>query len=326
MDPFTSEQLKMLEKLREIFMPYAVSTRAAMVKRKGRFVHYTSAASGLNIIRTKQLWMRNTNCMSDYREVQHGFETLNKFFADPSKLQTFLEPLDACVEGVGRQAIELFNQWWRDIRLNTFISSLSEHLEAEDQHGRLSMWRALAHANARVALVFKLPLNDEAAATSLSLLLSPVAYYTAAEVEAELQSIITNIKANQDFLRSTNPTMVCIVLFFMFLTGVVCLKHEGFHEEREWRIIYSPKQRPSSLISSALEVVGGVPQIIHKIPLDGGNRDTAQIDIAHLIDRVIIGPSPYPYPMWDAFVAALTGAGVADSVKRVFVSNIPIRG
>jgi hypothetical protein len=263
----TPERLKMLEKLREIFMPYYFRKRGAMVKRAGRFVHYTSAASGLNIIRTKKLWMRNTNCMSDYREVQHGFDTLNKFFANPSKLQTFMKPLDACVEGVGQQAIQLFNQWWRDIRFNTFISSLSEHLETEDRHGRLSMWRALARTNARVALVFKsVPLNDETAGTSLSLLLSPVAYYPEPRAEAELLSVVDNIALNQDFLQSADRTMVCATLFYMLLTGVVCLKHEGFDEEREWRMIYSPGQRFSSLISRSLEVIEGVPQMIYKIP------------------------------------------------------------
>jgi hypothetical protein len=35
----TPERLEIAQKLQEIFMPYAVRTRAAMVQRKGRFVH-----------------------------------------------------------------------------------------------------------------------------------------------------------------------------------------------------------------------------------------------------------------------------------------------
>src|ERR1700720_3351742 len=142
----TPDQLDLARKLREIFMPFADRARKALIERNGRFVHYTSAANALKIINTKSLWMRNTNCMSDYREVQHGFDTLNKFFADQSKQRTFLTALDACAEGVGQQAIQLFNQCWNDIRFNTFITSLSEHIDTEDQHGRLSMWRAFASA------------------------------------------------------------------------------------------------------------------------------------------------------------------------------------
>jgi hypothetical protein len=50
-----------------------------------RFVHYTSAESALSIIKSKHLWMRNTTCMTDFREVQHGFDILARFFFDEQK-------------------------------------------------------------------------------------------------------------------------------------------------------------------------------------------------------------------------------------------------
>jgi hypothetical protein len=137
--------------------------------------------------------------------------------------------------------------------------------------------------------------------------------------------VIQNIKDNQQFLRSIDREMFVQSIFFMLVTGVVCLKHEGFHEEREWRVIYSPNLRPSPLISPSIEVVGGVPQTVYKIPLAGGNADLANLTIPSLTDRVIIGPSLYPWPMWEAFVSALTAAGVPDANQRVFVSGIPIR-
>jgi hypothetical protein len=51
----------------------------------------------------------------------------------------------------------------------------------------------------------------------------------------------------------------------------------------------------------------------------------ADLDFAQIFDRLIIGPSPYPWPMYEAFKAALTEAGVKDAQERVFVSDIPIR-
>jgi hypothetical protein len=62
-------------KLLEIFLPSAQQIRQDMINSKGRFVHYTSAENGLKIIKGKTVWMRNTNCMSDYREVRHGYDT-----------------------------------------------------------------------------------------------------------------------------------------------------------------------------------------------------------------------------------------------------------
>jgi hypothetical protein len=110
----------------------------------------------------------------------------------------------------------------------------------------------------------------------------------------------------------------------MILNAVTCLKHEGFREEREWRIIYSPTRRPSVHITHSIEVIDGVPQLIQKIPLRGAPPDDlALIDIPHLIERVIIGPTQFGAPMFEAFYAALKQAGVQN--PNIVVSGIPIR-
>ena len=44
-----------------------------------------------------------------------------------------------------------------------------------------------------------------------------------------------------------------------------------------------------------------------------------------LVNRVIIGPSRFPYVLADAFVALLEAAGVTDAGDKVFVSDIPLR-
>jgi hypothetical protein len=114
----------------------------------------------------------------------------------------------------------------------------------------------------------------------------------------------------------------------MLLAGVSCLKHEGFREEREWRAIYSPKVLPSGLMEkeASTEVVAGIPQIVHKIPLDSSVSPVlAELDFAAMFDRLIIGPSPYPLAIKEAFTNALTIAGVADAGNKIFASLIPIR-
>jgi hypothetical protein len=156
----TPKELELAEKLGGILMPYAGRLRSAAIARRGRFVHYTSAVAALEIIKTKRLWMRSTTCMSDYREVQHGFDTLNKFFNDPAGKSAFSEALNQCANGVAEEAIVLFNQWWTDIQFQTYISSISEHDDSEDLHGRLSMWRAFGRTVARVALVLTAPLTS----------------------------------------------------------------------------------------------------------------------------------------------------------------------
>jgi hypothetical protein len=268
--------------------------------------------------------------MSDYREVQYGLDILQRYFTDKDKAARFAAALDACAPGVAQEAIKLFDQWWThpqvSTRFNTYISSISLHAAHEDQHGRLSMWRAFGGQNTpRVAFVFSIP-KFTGAATALNLLFSPVAYLTVDQVYEVIEEVIGNVFANCEFLRSVERSALLGTVFSMFLAGVTCLKHEGFHEEREWRAIYSPKRAPSSLMESSIEVIAGLPQPVYKIPLDATiSPDLATLDFAAMFDRVIIGPSLYPWPMYEAFVTALLKNGISDAAERVFVSLIPIR-
>jgi len=323
------ENPELLKRLVTIFMPH--QTRRMLSHYKGRdharFVHYTSAEAALKIIKSKRLWMRNTNCMADSREVQHGFDILNRFFSDRSRGKEFTTSLDACAPGAALEAVNLFVEAWRDIRFNTYLSAISEHDDDEDAHGRLSMWRAFGGslAAARVGLVLTVALPKEES-SPLNLFFSPVAYLSEQDAHKMLFEVIANVDAERDYLSTLDHKIIVNAIFGMLLTGVVCLKHVGFREEREWRVIYAPERSRSPLMEYSTEVISGVPQVVHKIPLDATvSPSIAHLDLACLFDRLIIGPSPYPWPMHEAFVSALKEAGIADADKRVWNSGIPIR-
>jgi hypothetical protein len=319
----TPKQIETAGKLLPIFFPYLTARRDHMILGGSRFVHYTSAENALKIINTKRIWMRNATCMTDYREVQHGFTALQRYFN--LHRPRFDLVMNDCGPRVAEEAFGLFDQWWQNIQLQTYITSISEHDNSEDLHGRLSMWRAFGGATARVAIVIKLPL-EVGANEGLTALLSPVAYFTDEAVARELDLVINNVRANRDFLRSIERNYLVSSLFMMFMTAVVSLKHEGFHEEREWRVIYSPKRSPSTHIESSIEVVGGVPQLVYKIPFKNDPAaGISGLDPTELIDRVIIGPTQFPWAMYEAFVVALEGAGIKDAASRVHVSQIPVR-
>lgn len=313
-----------------IMMPYALKQMQAIYQRTadqthGRFIHYTTAEAALNIIRTKRFWLRNTNCMSDYREVQHGFDIFNQYFLDPAKKRAFVDAFDTCTPGAANDGFKAFNNWWQDLRLNTYIACVSEHTDSEDVHGRLSMWRAFGGTGTRVGIVLRFPYISISAA-SLALNFSPVAYLSQPNAHSLIDEVIANVHAELDFLRTLTREVLAQLVFQMFASGIVCLKHEGFQEEREWRAIYTPKRWSSRLMESSTEVVFGVPQVVYKVPLDGSLSPLiADIDFAQVFDRLIIGPTPYPWPIYGAFVEALKAAGVANAEGRVFVSEIPIR-
>lgn len=322
------EQIQRIMLLESIFMPSATEQRRKLYEATGyhaRFVHYTSAEAALSIIKTKRVWMRNTTCMSDYSEVLHGYEIIRKFFHENHNKEKFLAALEDCAPGVAMEAITLFDQWWIDIQLNTYIAAVSEHDEEEDSHGRLSMWRAFGGNVARVAIVFNVPWFSEGS-LSLNLVFSPVAYLKEEKVHDELNTVISNVRANSDFLHSVEREHLVNIVFNMLVSGVVCLKHEGFHEEREWRVIYAPKRLPSPLMESSSEIIGGIPQLVYKIPFDMTVSDVlSELELSKIFDRLIIGPSSYSWAMRGAFVTALAEAGVVEAENRVFTSNIPIR-
>jgi hypothetical protein len=327
--PLNEEQRKLYIKLEEVFMPHARVQRNKFYKSGtksiARFVHYTSAEAALKIITSKRFWMRNTNCMADYREVRHGFELFSNLFADQDIVTRFKNTLDSCMEGISDEAFNLFNSWWQSINVGTFIASISEHDDSEDSHGRLSMWRAFGGTTARVAIVFNIPWVSPGA-DLLDIRFSPVAYLNKTETRQMFNQIIVNIQQNREFLKTVQRKDILNIIFNMLLLGVTCFKHEGFREEREWRIVHCPAINHSRLIEFSTEIVAGVPQHVYKLPLDASVHPIlADIELSKIFDRLIIGPSPYPIAMHQAFSVALSKAGVELADTKVFTSDIPIR-
>jgi hypothetical protein len=330
----TKEEIDLAIKIESIFMPLQRRQRDEAFQRqkksgqKGdrlRFVHYTSADAALSIIKSKRIWMRNVTCMADYREVVHGFDIFNKFLSNPATRGEFVSAVETCAQGAAEEAIGLFNQWWKDIRFNTYVTSISEHSSDEDGHGRLSMWRAFGGGPARVGIVISVPWFS-GAALALKLMFSPVAYLGETEAVASIYQTLVKIRENCDFLKSLDRCLIVSHVFWMLLAGVTCIKHEGFKEEREWRAIYSPNRLPSPFMEAATQSIGGIPQRIYKIPLDRSiSPEIADLDFTSIFDRLIIGPTAYSWVLYEAFRDALKDSGVENAHERVWASNIPIR-
>lgn len=329
---FSDEQTQTLERLARIFMPLASRRRKERYPSEGmsaRFVHYTTAESALKIIETKRLWMRSTMCMSDYREVDHGHDLLLNAFRSPangsqSRYELFTRELGACVPGVAENSISMLDKNWDQIRYNTYVASLSEHdAGQEDLYGRLSMWRAFGGSSGRVALVISVPWFSPGAQL-LKIIFSPVAYHTANQVATELDTVIQSVRENANFLSDVKPReWVSTMIYAMLLSAVTCLKHYGFNEEREWRVIHGAFPLFSNLMENEIECVAGVPQRVFKLPLEA--KLSPELDFSNIFDRLIIGPTQYPIAMHGAFASKLAEAGIQDAAAKVFISDIPIR-
>jgi hypothetical protein len=306
--------------LDNILNPFSVSERKRIVSDNVKLVHYTSSENAVNIIKNKCLWMRNTSCMNDYSEVGHGYRVVHDFFAkkkDSNGSHNFGFHKD--LESLVNSALDLFDQAWSGSKNNIYIASLSEHLDKEDRLGRLSMWRAYGGGTDSAALI----LNNPQPTDGLNVFLYP-ACYSDHDATTRLESLLNDLKINQEFLLKYDKDLLRNNIVLTLVSIIVSLKHSGFEEEKEWRIVYMPTLLSSEHeMKNTVEVIGGVPQIVYKLPFDGGK--IPNLNITNLIDKILIGPSSFPSVQHQAFWELLSNIGI-DPGGRINLSHIPLRG
>ena len=311
------------DRISHIFFPYTELKTQEVISAGGRFVYYTTAETAACILKKKQIWMRNTAAMNDYLEVAHGFDCLNASYkAAPGN--TFNASLNACFPGLADEVRDFFNGWLPSIRQDTYITCLSEHLPGEDQHGRLSMWRAYG-GQTGVALV----LNGAvmfSKSNALNVFSSPVAYLNPDAFAAEFERVAKNMESEVNYIRSLGREAVKQIIFNMLRFAVLCTKHPGFHEEREWRVVASPVMHPTQHVTFAVEVIRGTPQAVLQLDLKNHpDQGLVGLAIPELLDRIIIGPCQFPQIVSSAFHRLLEEAGVPEPGKKIIVSDIPLR-
>ncbi|MDB5496888.1 MAG: hypothetical protein JWP28_919 [Phenylobacterium sp.] len=307
-----------------LFHPYAAERLDDAERERRRFVHYTSADVAMSIIKNRSVWMRNAMTMNDFSEIQHGFKCLAYAWGQDEGGKQIKGLLDEVQPGLAQVLENQFDGWLPNFQARTYVTCISEHRDEENEHGRLSMWRAYGGTSG-VALVINsgpfMSNNDKSAAYS-----SPVAYLSPESFAAQMRQIAETMAASRPLLARLGATALQGHVFSMLTTAMVCTKHPGFGEELEWRVVYNPDLSRSAAIVEAVETVRGVPQIVQKLPLvndpDNGLEGAALPD---LLEKVIIGPTDHQTSLRHAFVALLQEAGVPNAHERITISGIPLR-
>lgn len=315
---FDAEELKLLE----IFHPHAYKKMAQAYFSGARFVHYTSADTALRIIQNEEVWMRKSTCMNDFSEIDHGLSCLVGAYREFK--ERFLSIYDGMFPGITKKIEDLFNGWVPIFRNDTYISCISEHEPSEDRLGRLSMWRAYG-GSAGVAVVLKgTPLLNPTDA--LRAYTSPVAYLSQDQFNSEFRLFLDGIERRADLIKALGEVDVINRMFEVFRMAMLCTKHPGFAEEKEWRIIYSPTFQASDRIKPSIQSIGGVPQKIYKIPLkNAADENLVGIEVPEIVDGIIVGPTQFPLEIREALVEVLTNRGMQDAAQKVVISDIPLR-
>lgn len=312
-----------LEQVKNTFFPTTVARVEKAKSMDLRFVHYTSAEAALGILTNREVWMRNAMTMNDSTEIEYGFNCLkNAYEGDAGKL--FKTVLEENFPGCTAQLEASFNAWLPGFRRDTYLTCVSEHDQSEDQLGRLSMWRAYGGRSA-VALVLKgAPFHNES--NVLKAYTSPVAYLNSDTFSKQFMDVAERMRNASDLLLKLGRDRVFQLSFHMLRFSVLCTKHIGFHEEKEWRVIYSPTVEQSDKIQTAVATINGTPQKIHKIPLQNvPDQGLIGMEIPEIIDRIIIGPCQFPHAIYTAFHHLLKEAKVEHPEDMLVISEIPLR-
>lgn len=311
-------------RLDRIFFPYA-HRQLQRVSRKSRFAYYTNAETARRILANEEIWMRDTYDMNDAMEIEYGFHCLHHAFSDAALKSRFTAVLDDCADGLANEVLERFDSWSPHLKTHTFIACVSKHRSRENHHGRLSMWRAYG-GRSGVALILNAEAMLKISSHALGAYSSPVGYMTASQVRKELRAVVRNMEDAREFLCSLGRERVRDSVLSMLHYAVLCIKHPGFHEEREWRIITNAQWPEVAARTSAIETIRDVPQKVQKIKFrDDPQNGLHGLGLPHLLNRIIIGPNAAPQPLKEEFVALLERAGVPHPRKKIVVSNIPLR-
>lgn len=310
-----------IDLLNQIFFP---KQQEAMkeIGVNSRFVHYTNAETATKMLQNREWWLRDPSCMNDYKEIYHGLQCIEQSLSiETSTLKT---TLDSLYPNLTHDILHILSNPAITPTKNIYIGCISKHDPAEDEHGRLSMWRAYGKGNG-IAIVLK-PEPIFYSPGILNLSTSKVFYEDHQEVNKAMETMAEQINKFKSELKLLNKQQLIKILISKFRELAFATKHPGFKEEQEWRLLYDASLNPSPHMTKSIETINGVSQIVYKVPLrttEDGIKTGGEIP--ELFDRLIIGPTQYPKAIQEAFIELLSNAGVSDAHSKVVISGIPLR-
>jgi hypothetical protein len=310
--------------LADVMFGYAQSRAATVAQNSVKLAHYTSAENALNIISGQTMWLRNAAVMNDHSEIEHGRSILEATMGMRPLGELLLQILDSAHNGLATRITEHVQKQRGQTRNRIFMVSLSE-TEAADRLGRLSMWRAYGGKTSGAALIF----NGEVFADAQQQLMafaSPVLYGDYEQFAPQLKAVIDNLEREPHLLCNVPIDIAFNTISTALDFAILSIKHLGFEEEREWRIIHQPFQYTSAHVKEKVTSVAGTPQLIYELPLmNCPGLNMPELSLDQLLYRVIVGPSVHPETTRQALVEALRVKGVRAPEARVVISDIPLR-
>jgi hypothetical protein len=251
--------------------------------------HYTSISTLERIAQTGEIWFSNPLYMNDVDELRYGMNL------GLHAVRTHGGLREACAPAHYNALLDAFDDLYTtfdsDSAFDVYVFSCSEHDDEIGDDGLLSMWRGYGGDGNGVAIVFDMgPLL----AASLPLLVRQVQYlsYEASEawMEEKLQQFADTLRRAGCGVEDMKPAAAA--LFERIKVFALFTKHRGFHEEREWRIVYLRENDREGLFQQQLHYAIGPRGIEPRLRFttEALGRGDEGPRLERMVRRIILGP------------------------------------
>ncbi len=251
--------------------------------------HYTSIGTLERIAQTGEIWFSNPLYMNDVDELRYGMNLGLHAVRSHAGLREACPPAhyNALLDAFD----ELYTAFDGESAFDVYVFSCAEHDEEIGDDGLLSMWRGYGGDGNGVAIVFDMgPLL----AARSPMLVRQVQYLSYEASEAWMDHKLLHFA---DALRRiggpvSDMKQAAAVLFERIKLFALFTKHRGFHEEREWRIVYLREQDHEGLFKQQLHYAIGPRGIEPRLRFITGALGTAETrpSLEQMVQRIILGP------------------------------------
>lgn len=251
--------------------------------------HYTSIATLERIAQTGEIWFSNPLYMNDVDELRYGI-TLGLH-----AVRTHAGLRDACPPAHYNALLDAFDAlhtaFDNESAFDVYVFSCSEHDEQIGDDGLLSMWRGYGSDGNGVAIVFDM---TRLLASTSPLLVRQVQYLSYEESEAWMDQKLHHFAAELRKIAGPVESMpaAAAALFERIKLFALFTKHRGFHEEREWRVLYLREHDHRDMLTRQLHYAIGSRGIEPRLRFttDAIGGIDAGPSLREMVQRIILGP------------------------------------
>lgn len=287
-----------------------------------KVAHYTNAQLAMQIIRGEEVWLMPTSSMNDTWELTYSFENTRNAIRSPQG-QRFIAEMERAAPGLISEVATIMDSWIGVIMANAYIVSLSIHTSSDDMRGRLSMLRQYG-GDQPVALILNnnpfVKYTDALGANSAA-----VSYLEPDDFVKRFAAASRSVRRDKEMLEFADRDLLKAAVFQMLTSSILCVKHPGFAEEREWRVFHVAGMSEPGLTTIARESIRGTERLVCKLPFRERPGEQLGVTIPALLHRVILGSMTNRHVVKEELIELLRTKGVTDADQRVIESDTPYR-